>query len=592
MTGDDLRSRFRSGLHHEVLTRAWDGPDATFAPEEAPCVVGSLALLGRLDEALALADDVCGSAGAADATIVEAQFFAVVGLCHAGRYADAELRARSNLRFARAQDPQTRFFVYQGVALFRYFTGRIGRARLASRRALREAVRARFQFGRLLALDLRGHVLVQRGEVSAGLRVLEQAEKLAASLGFEGHRVSIECARLAYENRHGRRDTEIESALTRVAVASVGNVYALRSAWVELAFRGALAGDAMRGREALDRAAEHTVPESDHRGRARFFVTLAFLSRLDRSRDEARAALDAARRELEAGHDRILLADLLAWDRVLGTALFPADAARSESLARVTESFVARVLASMDGGPPLGVGDASESPLWTLLASRDPIRARAHGALRRGWLGLVPLLCAPADEPGRDLVFADESLVAVDHGTVVHVHKLPGHARELLAALGRGERTKEDLIREVWRVGRYSPQHHDGVIHTAVARLRRALGPLGDWIRTTSQGYALQPGVRIQSLDAAPGDRAEGLDAPSHDRVADAQPSLAVSSDDVGERIVAMLARGPLASGELAERLRISEATALRRLRELIATGRVVRHGSGKRTRYARPDET
>ncbi|UJR80125.1 HTH arsR-type domain-containing protein [Sandaracinus amylolyticus] len=567
-----MRATFRSGLHHEVLARAWDAPEATFEPDDAPCVVGSLALLGRIDEALALADDVRADPEATDAIVAEAQFFAIVGLCHAGRYADAESRARSNLRYAGASDPKTRFFVFQGIALFRYFVGRIGRARLASRRALREAVRARFQYGRLLALDLRGHVLVQRGEVNAGLRVLDQAEKLAAALGFEGHRVSIECARLAYENRHGRREADVESALTQVAIASVGNVYALRSAWVELAFRGALSGDAERGREALERAAEHTIPESDHRGRARFAMTLALLARLDRSLDEARDALDDARRALESGHDRILLAELIAWDRVLGTALFAPDRARSESLARLTEGFVARALEAMDGGRALGSTAASESPLWSLLAGDASPAARIAIALRRGWLGLVPLLVPHAREPGRDLVFASDSLVAADHGTVVHITKLPGHARELLAALSAGERTKEALINEVWRVARYSPQHHDAVIHTAIARLRRTLGPLADWIRTTPLGYALQSGVRVVHLDA---------ETPIAGTPSEPEPE-----PEERDPILALLAERPLRSSELAERLRVSEATALRRLRALVATGAITRDGTGKRTRY------
>ncbi|AKF07283.1 ArsR family transcriptional regulator [Sandaracinus amylolyticus] len=574
MVGRDLRATFRSGLHHEVLARAWDAPDAAFEPDDAPCVVGSLALLGRIDEALALADDVRADPTSTDAIVVESQFFAIVGLCHAGRYADAESRARSNLRYAGASDPRTRFFVFQGIALFRYFVGRIGRARLASRRALREAVRARFQYGRLLALDLRGHVLVQRGEVNAGLRVLDQAEKLAMALGFEGHRVSIECARLAYENRHGRRDAEVESALTQVAIASMGNVYALRSAWLELAFRSALSGDAERGREALDRAAEHTIPESDHRGRARFSITLALLARLDRSLDDAREALDDARRALEAGHDRSLLAELIAWDRVLGTGLFEPDLARSESLARLTDGLVARALEAMDGGRTLGSAVANESPLWALLASDAPHAARVAVALRRGWLGLVPLLIAR--EPGRDLVFTSDALVAADHGTVVHATKLPGHARELLAALGAGERTKEALINEVWRVARYSPQHHDAVIHTAIARLRRTLGPLAEWIRTTPQGYALQSGVRVVRLDDA------GHDAP----VASTTSEPEQPEREERDPILALLAERPLRSTELAERLRVSEATALRRLRALVASGAITRDGTGKRTRY------
>lgn len=482
---------------------------------------------------------------------------------------------RQNAREARAADARTRFFVYQGLALLRYFTGRVDRARLASKRALEEAVVARFQLGRLLALDLRGHVLVQRGEVSAGLRVLEQAAQLAEGLGARGHATSIECARLAYENRHGRRG-DLEPALERVAAASADNLYALRSAWLELAFRGALVGDVRRARGALDRAAEQALPESDYRARARFFVTLALVSRLDRSRGEVRAALAEARRALEAGDDRVLYTELSVWDRVLDPALAPLEATRAESLVVETGSLIARVLVAMSGGAPLELAESRESPLWTLLASREPLEVRVRAAIERGWLGLVPVLAAR--DPGRHALFVGDALVADDRGSIVLVDKRPAQSRELFAVLAGGERSKEQLLREVWRIGRYAPHRHDSVVHTAVGRLRRALGPLADWIRTTPEGYALIDDLEVVVIGAEP--RAAITEGPPSPPVA--------PGGDLPERILAALTAGPLRSTELAERLRVSEATILRRLRELAALARVRREGAGKNTRYAR----
>lgn len=575
----ELAEAFRAGRHHDVLARAWDGPDPSFEVHEAPYVVGSLALLGRLEEALAFAEQLTRDPDTPRPVAVEARFFAVVGLCHTGRYGEAEQWARRNAREARSPDSRTRFFVYQGVALYRYFTGRVDRARLASKRALKEAVLARYQLGRLLALDLRGHVLVQRGEISAGLRVLDQAAQLATGLASEGHATSIECARLAYENRHGRRGEDLESRLSEVAARSTDNVYALRSAWLELAFRGALVGDAPRAREALEQAARQALPESDYRARARFFVTLAFISRLDRSQDEVRAALEGAVGALEAGDDRLLFTELCLWDRVLrgGVVAMGLDDARR--LHAETGSFVARVLVAMHGGPPLGLGEVRESPLLGLLASGGPLEERVRDAIARGWLGLVPLLSAR--EAGRYAIFVGDALVVAERGTVALVDKLPPQARELLEVLAGGERTKEQLLQDVWNIGRYAPHRHDSVMHTAVGRLRRALGSSADWIRTTETGYALVEEVQIVVVGGA------GVEPAHEEADADAAPPAAPKVDALPGRILDALAGdGPLRSTDLAERLKVSEATILRRLRELMADQRVRREGAGKSTRY------
>ncbi len=567
---DDLGAAFRAGRHQEVLERAWDGPSATRSIEHAPYIAGSLALLGRLDEALAFITKV-GLDPATPAPIaIETRFFAVVGLCHTGRYAEAATWVARNTSCDEV-GPRSRFFVHQGSALLHYFTGRLSGARRESKQALEQAVIAELAYGRLLALDLRGHVLVQGGEIRAGLRVLEQASVLARALGSGGHAVAIECARLAYQNRHGRSG-DLEDELSRVAATSVDNLYAHRAAWLELAFRGALMGEATRAREALERAAEHALPESDYRARARYYITHAFLSRIDRSLDETRAALDNARRALTEGDDRILFAELALWDRFLGGGAVELDAAIARDLASATDSLVGRVLVAMVDGRSLELADREESPLWDLITSPASTATRLETAVARGWLGLVAPLAGHA--PGRHLVFSGERMLIDDRGDVHCVDKLPGHARELLVALRGGERTKEELVADVWRVPRYAPQLHDAVVHTAIARLRRALGPAADWIRTTPVGYALAESVRLVSVEA-PATQAEV-----------AERTIETPAKELAERILDALDRGTDRVPELADALGVSSATVLRRLRELTAEGRAVREGAGKSTRY------
>lgn len=574
---------FRAGRHHAVLSATIDAAEGSVCPEHTPWVVGSLAMLGRIDEALALAEAASAS-GADDSTAVPARFFAVVGLLHSGRWREARAWASRNASACRALDPTLRFYGFQGIALLRYFAGEIGPARRAARRALQEAVRAGFAYGRLLALDLGGHVLVQKGEISAGLRVLDQAERLATSMGADSHRAAIECAMLAYRNRHGRAGDDLETALSRVAASSVDNVYARRAAWLETAFRTAILGDALRARDALERAREQVLPDRDHRARARLLLVEAILARLDRSMHEVRAALAEAVRALERGDDRILRTEIFAWDRVLGASSVEVTLADARTLARTTGSLLARVLVALLGGPALTLAERAETPLWALLAGADPPTTRAETAVARGWLGLVPLLLTPG--PGRWIVLLGNAIVCADRGVVSPPAQLAGHGRPILEALAAGSRTKESLIRDVWRVPKYAAHLHDPVVHTAIARLRRAMGDAAQWIETGSGTYALRGDVGILDVSRTPRDEGapSGSYAPDSQRgaVAGAEPQ-----DDLRSAVLAAIGSRPQSVRDLAERLGTSESTVLRRLRELIARGEVAREGSGKNTRYA-----
>lgn len=610
-----LEAAFHAGRHRQVIEHGWDGPDASASVEEAPYVTGALALLGRLEEAMAYTQQLLRDAATPGHVAVELRFFAIVGLCHAGRYAEAIKHACMNARARHAPLPRTRFFVHQGLALVHYFGGRIRRASVASRRALSEAVAARFHYGRLLALDLRGHALVQGGEVHAGLRTLGQAASLAQTLGSDGHRTAIECAELAYENRHGldlgaRRGAgphpdgeELEVALQRVAATGFDNLYALRTAWLELAFRSALVGDTEHAREALERAAAQALPESDHRARARLATTHAFIASLDGTAHAVEEALVDARAALEIADDRSLRVELALWSHVLG-AVPSGDVAEARALYRTTGSFAARVLDALRGGAPLSLAERQESPLWSLLASPEPLGRRARAAMQRGWWGLLPLLARLG--PGRHVLFVDDALITNDHGAISQVQKLPGHARALLERLREAPRCKEELVRDVWRVGRYAPSLHDPVVHTAIARLRRALGPAGEWVRTTASGYALLDDVVLVELSAThaptePDGEAQTREELTQDRIDHDRPAAhgiehgrpAVGPelpalDEATRRLLAALDGRPRSSTELATSARVSEATMLRRLRGLVAQGLVVREGSGKGTRYAR----
>jgi hypothetical protein len=180
-------------------------------------------------------------------------------------------------------------------------------------------------------------------------------------------------------------------------------------------------------------------------------------------------------------------------------------------------------------------------------------------------------------------------LVVEDHGNVSVIPDPPEGILRFLGALSDGAlHAKEELLARIWGIGVYRPETHDPVIHTAVSRVRAQLGVRGHWIEASHGGYRLAAGVEVQSPFDEPLPTSSSP-APTATRV----PSRALERHSllpVAEERDGLLAlletSGPASSSDVASHLKVSEMTALRRLREHVEQGTVTRDGKGKNTRY------
>lgn len=435
-------------------------------------------------------------------------------------------------------------------------------------RALGAAFQARFQYGRLLATDLRGHALVQLGVPESGLQLLAQAHGLATTLGLDANAGAIACASEVYAARVGERP--LAEALARLeALASRGGAqdsYSKRNVELELARQYALAGRASDGAALAERIAARPVPDGDRRARVRAILARCFVALLREGAEAAAEHARAARALAEGPLDLGLEAEVAEVEvACLGGA---------EHLARLVE-----VRRRIGVSEPLRArpSDRASTILGRALARTPGIVPTLIDA---GYLGLLPLALGRA--PGR-LLFVTETgaLVVGDHGDVRLVRELGAATLKLLAALANGAwHEKEALVRDVWGLRTYHPERHASLVHTAVSRLRATLGSAGHWIEARSGAYRLAEGVAFggemdEVLVETPVERVDHPDETDPERGEDA-------------RIRAFLDReGPTSSTALARALGVSEMTALRRLQALAKEGLVVRTGKARATRYA-----
>ncbi len=575
MSTSELEHLFYEGSYGRILSSTAD----LHTGRLNPFVVGALALSGRLDEAEIIGRLVIGKESRPEAEAVAVRFFLCAGACHAGSVEKAMRWAKRNLSAIRADDARSRFFAYQGFGLVRYFEGRMDRSRRFARRALSAAIEAGFPYGRLLALDLRGHALIQTGRISSGLRLLEQAERLALDLGFVANAKTIEVAQHIYRVRCRIEGSDgTLSRLLELAHSPIVSFFARRNAFLELAWQQALRGNQRAAEEALGEAARIALPDEDRRGRARALLARAVVLHLSQGEPAPAPYVGEARRLAEP--DASLRAEVHFVEAAFWKKHREGFAAELDALAAETAieraATARRLLGPVSASKQLPSEDRF-GELLLALRSMTPT-ARVVHLVNEHLLGLVPPSLGLA--PGCRIYVTALSVLTEDHG-MVSAHKHPsGPSMRVLRELAKGAKTNATLIESVWGLRNYSPERHDPTLHTAIARLRASLAPRADWVVTTARGYQLAPGIELVEV----GDE---LDIHSPDQLDPEGDSIPQVSERESHILEIIGRRRIASSAELAQDLRVSDATALRSLRALVADGRLRRTGRGKGTRYS-----
>ena len=575
-----LEALFFSGHHRQILGQTVDSPSGEYADDDVPFIVGSLVFTGRVDEALTVFRAWSRAHPRAIGQLAAARFFLCVAEARAGRYRAAErLCSQTLLEVCGKDEPRARFFLHQGLGIIRHFTGRIASAARHASRARRHALESKFPYGRMLALDLLGHARVHYGRVLSGLAILEQASELADSIGLHDFSMTSRSAWIAYRSFFGGVTTDSMTGLeTHLERLGDQDRYSRRLVATELARALAYRGEAEQAALALERAEEVALPDGDRRAKVKLYLAHALLAGLAGGESAAIEPLERADALVKAEEDLALLVEMAWYEYLVAPSLF-ANRSAGDLFRIAARTGIARaedLALSRSGAPPR---PRSEDRFAALVrAVRDgsgPTGAIVEGGL----LGLLPLSMGLVPKKRIYIGAAHRFLATEDHGNVRR-RELPTEARlELLRTLARGAWTKEELIRDVWRLNVYRPQQHDAVVHTAISRLRTDLEPHSGWIVAGGAGFSLAPGVELVEL------LSQG------NIVASLVPSVPASEPKLDARRAAVLGRvavGETSTGEVAKLLGVSELTSRKLLSALVDEGQLERIGTGKSTRYVR----
>ena len=593
----ELARRFFAGRYNDVIASTYDSASGT-PPVDVGFAVGALTFADRVDDACAAFEIWRTRAGASPdpRTLAACRFFIGLAWARAGHFKRSlTLLVTEGFRVRHDPDPWVRALAFQGLACQCYFTGRYLGAAANALRALQAAHEANFAYVVMLGTDMRGHSLLEMGQLQRGIALLEHANKLARKLGLANHSYSVDIAIATYVTRfvpHVEALDRVEALLRRRARDS----YSLGGLLTEAAFQRAMRGRCSEAIEALEAADRDALRGDARRAKATSLLARLWVTRWQLGPAACRELVDQAR-ELVGPRDVALRAELLGFEILVARSA--GDGPREQraldelrALARTTHQFFAKAaLGQYDLEHRANAFEEDAlSPLLRAVVQRD------HSALSRilslGLLGVVPELLGLI--PGRRMILipSEDLLLLEDHGNVIARHRPPRWCPLVLRILASGDASKQRIVAGLWGLRAYNPEIHDPPVRTTIHRLRTFLQPYVNWIEVSDDGYRTTVPVHLVSGPEVPVAEAAPLwDEGEVPMLEPRRESFAPRGHavELGPRqlVYQRLDEVEQASvPELARSLELSNSTVLRALRALVAERRVESCGFARATRY------
>jgi hypothetical protein len=488
-----------------------------------------------------------------------------------------------------------RALVFQGLACQCYFTGRYLAAARNALRALQAAHEAKFLYVAMLGTDMRGHSLVQMGELQRGIALLEQAKKQAQRLGLTNNAFAVDTSIATYVTRfvpHGEALERVEALLRQRAHDS----YSRRALLTEAAVQRALRGRRTDAVEALAAADRDALRGDTRRGKITSLLARLWVTRWQHGPAACRTLVEQAR-ELVEPRDVAFVAELLGFEILVARS--DADVEREQAalvrlreLWRTTHHVNAR--AALDQFEPARRASAFDedgvTPVLRAVAQRD--RSAIARIVSLGVVGPLPELLGLA--PGKRIILipSEELLILEDHGDVVVRQRPPRWCPLLLRILAGGDASKEKIVAGLWGLRVYHPEIHDPPVRTAIHRLRTDLQPHAAWIAVGDAGYRTTVPVQlIAGPEPAIAEPAllwdDGEVLPIEPARPAPAPAPRAMDETPAQRVYQRLGELEQATvPQLARSLEVSQSTVVRALRVLLAERRVERLGFARATRY------
>ncbi len=336
VSSGELTSLFYSGNYGVLVDRAILSRGSSFQPDECPVVISALAALGQSKDAELLLSHQ------RDLLTPDGLIFALYHLAVAQVAAGKLPEARKNLARAfslrnNALEDSSLFFIYQGIAYYRYATGRLGNALRNVHRAGEFVRRAGLPYEGMLWRELLGHILILTGETAPGLAELDFAISLAKNADRREQMRSLRTASVVYRARYVEEPKVATLSLkAEIKDLATGDRYSRAALLLELVRQETLLRRLIPARQTLAEASRLILTLGNLRHELSLDLKLLDVLMLSAEWDQALIVSQAVLRQLNPEADRLLALELWARRRTILEALEIPEG-RDEAARRVRE---------------------------------------------------------------------------------------------------------------------------------------------------------------------------------------------------------------------------------------------------------------
>ncbi|MBY0516364.1 MAG: DeoR family transcriptional regulator [Bacteriovoracaceae bacterium] len=538
--------------------------------------IGALCFMGRVEEAesLYLTQKISHMSDR-----IEARFFLALGLIRTSEYPRARKYLGENLRSIRnvKKNHTALFYIYQGLAFYRYFCGKWDLALLTVQKAYRESLLADFSYGKILSSDLRGHLLVQVTNVDEGIKELFITSQLSRDFGNTSIAEACDISILSYEAQYGLKPEKIihEIKLKLKGLKS-NDTYSKSSLLLELTRQLIIRGQILEVEPLLDEASRLIYMFRNRRQEAVLNLRWAYLSLLSNDLYRALSFTQSSLRSLDLAVDRVIELSALGLQLKIIERL-PLQKEKAALIKELKVKSIAyggsvhkQILNRYSKKHFPYTSNYTGDRINQIINENEPTKIISSGYN----LFLYQALNLPFGEKIIHFNIASSEIIFLSSGQIHLLSDLTSTLKKFLENVVNGVTTKEEIIKNVWGY-QYHPLRHDPLIYNTVLNLRKRLGSFSEWLETTEKGYRLHPGIQVKVLNT--------IDKPANIHSVNLSSHLNHRQLNFLKKLKADVF---IHVKKYQEQFGVSEITACRDLAMLQREGYVLRVGRARATRY------